>query len=144
VENSLVTSLPSTLVPYFNAWIGFDRPQPLADDSGVLKNTGINFETDALTGFPKLDDTANDTFGGAIGVMYLFALDQQLVVEAAAVQALGGNDADRNARGDQYALGVRYQLPISPTWIVRADAMYGWLENVDNIAGARLELRRKF
>ncbi|NKB56702.1 MAG: hypothetical protein GKS00_10235 [Alphaproteobacteria bacterium] len=144
VENSLITSLPSTLIPYFNAWIGLDRPQPLADDTGVLKNTGINFETDALTGFPKLDDTANDTFGGAIGLQYLFNLDQQIVVEAAMVQALGGNDADRNAKGDQYALGIRYQLPISQAWIVRADAIYGWLENVDDISGARIELRRKF
>jgi hypothetical protein len=144
VENSLVTSLPSTLVPYFNAWVGLDRPQPLADDTGVLKNTGINFETDALTGFPKLDDTANDTYGGAIGIQYLFALDQQLVVEAATVQTIGGNDGDRISKGAQYALGVRYQLPISQAWIVRADAMYGFLENVDDIAGARLELRRKF
>ena len=66
-ENSLITSKPSTLVPYFNVWAGFDRPQPLADDSGLLKNTGINFETDGLTGFPKLDDTGHDTFGGALG-----------------------------------------------------------------------------
>ncbi len=144
VENSLVTSLPSTLVPYFNFWVGIDRPQPLADDTGVLKNTGINFETDALTGFPKLDDTANDTVGGAIGIQYLFNLDQQIVVEAAMVQALGGNDADRIAKGDQYALGIRYQLPISQAWILRADAMYGWLQNVDDIAGARVEIRRKF
>ncbi len=144
-ENSIVTHLPSTLVPYFNAWIGFDRPQPLADDSGLLKNTGINFETDALTGFPKLDDTANNTWGGAIGVMYLFALDQQLVVEAATVQPFNGNGADTNAGGDQYALGIRYQRPISAAWIVRADAMYGWREDsFEDIAGVRLEIRRKF
>ena len=144
VENSLITHLPSTLVPYFNAWIGFDRPQPLADNTGVLKNTGINFETDALTGFPKLDDTANDTWGGAIGIQYLFDLDQQIVVEAATVQTFNGNEADTNAKGNQYAVGIRYQLPISAAWIVRADAMYGWLDNVEDIAGARLELRRKF
>lgn len=144
MENSWVTSLPETLVPYFNFWIGFDRPQPLVDDSGVLKNTGINFETDALTGFPKLDDTANNTYGGAIGLQYLFNLDQQIVVEAATVQPFGGNEAATNAGGSQYALGVRYQLPIAKAWIVRADAMYGWLENSADIAGARLELRRKF
>lgn len=145
VENSIVTHLPSTLVPYFNAWVGFDRPQPLADNTGVLKNTGINFETDALTGFPKLDDTANDSWGGAIGIQYLFALDQQLVVEAATVQPFGGDSIGSNAGGDQYALGVRYQLPIAAAWIVRADAMYGWRENnLEDIAGARLELRRKF
>jgi hypothetical protein len=145
VENSLITSLPSTLVPYFNAWVGIDRPQPLSDATGLLKNTGINFEADALTGFPRLDDTGHDTAGGAIGVEYLFALDQQIVVEAATVQVLGGdNDVGRAAAGDQYALGVRYQRPISPEWIVRADAMYGWLDKAEDISGLRLEIRRKF
>ena len=144
VENSIVTHLPSTLVPYFNVGIGFDRPQPLVDNTGLLKNTGINFETDALTGFPRLDDTANDTWGGALGVQYLFALDQQIVVEMAAVQTFRRADRATNAGGNQYAFGVRYQLPISKAWIVRADAMYGVLENADDIAGTRLELRRKF
>ena len=145
IENSIVTHLPSTLIPYINGFIGFDRPQPLADDTGVLKNTGINFETDALTGFPKLDDTANDTWGGAIGIQYLFDLDQQIVVEAAMVQPFGGDSAKTNAKADQYALGIRYQLPIAAAWIVRADAMYGFIgDNNDDIAGARLELRRKF
>jgi hypothetical protein len=144
-ENSLITSKPSTLVPYFNVWAGFDRPQPLADDSGLLKNTGINFETDGLTGFPKLDDTGHDTFGGAVGVSYLFNLDRQLVVELATVQIMGDvNEVGRAAINDQYALGVRYQHPISPAWIVRADAMYGLLKDTDDISGARLEFRRKF
>lgn len=144
-ESSFFTSKPSTLVPYFNAWVGLDRPQPLVDDTGLLKNTGINFETDALTGFPKLDDTGHDTYGGALGLQYLFNLDQQIVVEAATVQPIGGDiQAGRAAQGAQYALGIRYQLPISPAWIVRADAMYGWLENVDDIGGARVEFRRKF
>ena len=144
-ENSLVTSLPSTLVPYFNAWVGFDRPRPLADATGLLKNIGINFEADALTGFPKLDDTGHDTAGGAIGLEYLFALDQQIVVEAATVQTLGSdNDVGRPAAGDQYALGIRYQRPISPEWIVRADAMYGWLHKAEDISGLRMEIRRKF
>ena len=40
-------------------------------------------------GFPKLDDTGHDTFGGAIGVSYIFALNQQLVVEAAALEPIG-------------------------------------------------------
>lgn len=145
VENSLITSKPSTFIPYFNFWAGFDRPQPLADETGLLKNTGINFEADALTGFPKLDDTGQDTFGGAIGLQYLFNLDQQIVVEAATVQVIGGdNNLGRPAAGDQYALGLRYQLPVSAAWIFRADAMYGWLENADDIAGTRLEIRRKF
>ena len=98
-ENSLITSLPSTLVPYFNVWLGIDKPQPLADDSGILKNTGILFETDGLTGFPKLDDTGHDSFGGAIGVSYLFNLDRQIVVELARVQAF--EDDGNSMRDDQ-------------------------------------------
>jgi len=145
VENSLITSLPSTLVPYANFWVGFDRPQPLADDSGLLKNTGISFETDGLTGFPKLDDTGHNTFGGAIGLSYIFSLDQQLVVEAAALETLGDDfEAGRAAQGSQFGLSVRYQRPIAPGWIVRTDAMIGILENVDDIGGVRFEIRRKF
>ena len=144
-ENSFVTSKPSTLVPYLNLWVGLDRPQPLADDTGILKNTGINFETDALTGFPKLDDTGNDTYGGALGIQYLFDLDKQLVFEFATVKILGDvNEPGRAAKDDQYGFGIRYQQPISPAWIVRADAMYGILKSVDDISGIRVELRRKF
>jgi hypothetical protein len=58
---------------------------------------------------------------------------------------MGGDNAPgRAAAGDQYALGVRYQLPISTAWIARADAMYGWLDNAEDISGVRFELRRKF
>ena len=73
-ENSLITSLPSTLIPYANFFVGFGNPQPLVDGfgAGILKNVGINFETDALTGYPKLNDTGADTWGGAIGLTYLF------------------------------------------------------------------------
>ncbi len=91
-ENSLITSLPSTLIPYANFFVGFGNPQPLVDGfgAGILKNVGINFETDALTGYPKLNDTGSDTFGGAIGLTYLFAnLGQQLIFEVAMVQPFG-------------------------------------------------------
>ena len=87
-ENSLISGLPSTLLPYANFFVGFGNPQPLVDGNGagILKNVGINFETDALTGYPKLDDTGSNAFGGAIGLQYLFNLDQQLVFEVAMVQ----------------------------------------------------------
>ena len=146
LENSLITSMPSTLVPYLNLFAGFDRPQSLARDAalgGVLKNTGINFETDNLTGFPKLDDTANNTYGGAIGVEYLFSLDQQIVVELATVQTMG-NAGDRVAQGDQYAIGVRYQRPLDKAWIFRTDAMAADRENEENLLGVRVEIIRKF
>jgi len=141
LETSFMTHKPYTLLPYANFWYGIGRPQSLANANGLLVNTGINFESDALTGFPFLDDTAADTFGGAIGVQYLFNLDQQLVLEAAHVQAYGD---DSLLQGNQTALQVRWQLPVSKAWIIRADAMYGILENVDNVAGVRFEVRRKF
>lgn len=145
VESSLLTSRPYTLVPYLNLFAGWERPQALvraADAGGVLKNTGINFETDGLTGFPRLDDRAHDSFGGAVGVQYLFALDQQIVVEGAVVQRMSGGVTE--SLGDEYALGVRWQKPVTNAWIVRADAMHGWLDQREDFYGVRLELRRKF
>ena len=146
VENSLVTALPNTLVPYLNGWVGLDRPVPLARaEGGLLKNTGINFETDGVTGFPKLDDTGQDTFGAALGIQYLFNLDQQIVLEAATVQVIGGNnEVGRPAKADQYGIGIRYQLPLTLDWILRFDAMHGFLINDRDFTGARVELRKKF
>lgn len=148
VENSLVTSLPSTLVPYCNLFLGIDSPQSVARDAGaggILKNTGLLFETDGLTGFPTLDATANKTWGGALGVEYLFNLNQQLVVEFASVQILGSqNAANRAAKGNQYGLEVRYQIPLTHSWILRADAMVGWRDADRDLAGARVEFRYKF
>ena len=115
------------------------------DNTGLLKNTGIVFETDGLTGFPTLDDTGHDTFGGAIGMQYLFNLDKQVVVEMATVQIMGDkNELGRAAESDQYGFGLRYQQPISDRLIVRADAMYGALDEADDVSGVRLELRVKF
>ena len=141
LETSWMTHKPYTLLPYANFFFGLGNPQPLANAEGLLINTGINFETDGLTGFPFLDDTAAGTFGGAIGVQYLFNLDQQLVLEAATVQEHADNT---NINGDQYALGIRWQLPVSQAWILRADAMYGFRQNDDDISGIRFEVRRKF
>ena len=148
LENSLITSKPSTLVPYLNLFYGKNRPQSLARDfgaGGILKNTGINFETDGMTGFPKLDDTALDSAGGAIGVSYLFNLNQQLVVELAGLTPLGDDVMrGRTARGDQIALGVRYQRPLSKSWIFRTDGMVGFREGQSDINGIRAEMRIKF
>ena len=147
VENSLITQNPSTFVPYANFWVGVDRPQSAARAGvagGILRNTGILFETDNLTGYPTLDPTANDTYGGAIGLNILKTdFSQQLVLEAAMVEVMG-NDPNRNAAGRQLGLGARYQLPLSNAVILRADAMIGFLQNTDNISGMRLELRHKF
>jgi hypothetical protein len=144
-ENSLISGLPSTLIPYANFFVGFGNPQPLVDGNGagILKNVGINFETDALTGFPKLDDTGSNAFGGAIGLEYLFNLDQQLVFEVAMVQPF--KDDGIGAQDAQYGFGVRYQIPINRAWLFRADATYQILEGADeDNFGIRTEIRRKF
>jgi hypothetical protein len=145
IENSLVTRRPLTLVPYLNLFFGHDRPQSVAravDAGGILKNTGVNFETDGLTGFPRLDDTANNTRGGALGVEYLFDLQQQVVVEIATVRPHG--DAARTIAGAQSALGVRYQRNLSKAWLLRADAIALDRQNARDAGGVRFELRRKF
>ena len=145
-ENSIVSSLPSTLLPYANFFIGAGNPQSLVDGNGagILKNVGINFETDALTGFPKLNDTGANTYGGAVGIQYLFNLDQQLVFEVAAVQPYDSGIVGVAVQ-PQYGFGVRYQIPLDRAWLFRADATYQILEGgaADNF-GVRSEIRRKF
>ncbi|MFA5956225.1 hypothetical protein [Hyphomicrobium sp.] len=143
-ENSLISPLPSTLLPYANFFVGVGNPEPLVDgnNAGILKNVGINFETDALTGYPKLDDTASNTFGGALGLEYLFNLDQQLVFEVATVQPYENDGI--GAKDAQYGFGVRYQIPITRSWLFRADATYQIQEGTEDNFGFRTELRSKF
>jgi hypothetical protein len=146
IENSLVTRRPLTLVPYLNLFYGNDRPQSVAraaDAGGILKNTGINFETDGLTGFPRLNDTANNTYGGALGVEYLFDLSRQLVVEVATVRP-HGDPGNRAIPGAQTALGIRYQQSLDRAWLFRADLIVADRVNLKDIGGIRFELRRKF
>jgi hypothetical protein len=146
VENSLISGLPSTLIPYANVFVGFGNPQPLVDGNGagLLKNVGINFETDALTGYPKLNDTGSNAYGGALGIQYLFDLDQQIVFELATVQPFGDPIAGIGAPQPQYAFGLRYQLPLDRAWLFRADATYQIIEGDEDNFGVRTELRRKF
>ncbi len=144
LENSFLTRNPYNVIPYVNLFAGYGTPQSAARLQGPLKNTGINFESDLLTGYPILDDTANNTYGGAIGVDLLGqSFEQQLILEFAFLQTFD-DDASRVAPGDQYAVGARYQRPLSHTLLFRADAMTGWLRNSEDISGVRMELRRKF
>ncbi len=146
-ENSLISVLPSTLIPYANFFVGFGNPQPLIDTNGagILKNVGINFETDALTGYPKLNDTGSNAWGGAIGIQYLFNLDQQLLFEIATVQPFGEAIPGIGVATPQYAFGARYQIPLSKAWLFRADATYQITEGADeDTFGIRAEVRRKF
>ena len=147
VENSLISPLPNRLVPYCNMWYGSGRPQSVAragGSGGILRNTGINFETDGLTGYPTLDPTAANTYGAAVGANMLGPnFRDQIVLEAAALNTYGSS-AFRRVAGDQYALGIRYQRPLSHRWIFRADSMVGFLRNAEDIYGNRVELRWKF
>jgi hypothetical protein len=143
IENQLITPKPLTLVPYLNLFMGIDRPQSLARAAGaggVLKNTGIVFETDGMTGFPKLNDTAQETYGGAIGLEYLFSLEQQIVFETAVVRDDGAN----LIKGDQLGFGIRYQRPLTNALIFRSDLIWAVLEEDEDLFGVRFELRRKF
>jgi hypothetical protein len=145
-ENSLISGLPSTLLPYANFFVGVGNPQPLVDGNGagILKNVGINFETDALTGFPKLNDSGSNAWGGAVGIQYLFNLDQQLVFEVATVQPFGSPLLGIGALKPQYGFGTRYQIPINAAWLFRADATYHLLGGGQDSFGLRTEIRRKF
>jgi hypothetical protein len=149
MENSLVSPLEATLVPYCDLFLGVGEPQSLARDAGaggVLLNTGICFESDALTGFGDLDDTGHNTYGGALGVEYLFNLNQQIILEAATVQILKDEFAsgEQTAKGAQYAIGARYQIPLTKSWIFRTDGILAKRENTSDLAGVRVELRYKF
>lgn len=149
LENSLITSKPYTLVPYFNFFYGDGTPQALAQTAGqALQNTGITFEEDAISGFQALDDTGQNAYGGALGIEYLFQLNRQIVVEVAGLSR-HGDDSDRD---DEYAVGARFQQPFAQQWIFRADAIAGSREPPGGPQGApaedfnsvRAELRLKF
>jgi hypothetical protein len=146
-ENAFITSNPNYFVPYVNLFAGVGRPQSVARAAGaggVLFSTGINFESDNLTGFPTLDATAQNAYGGAMGVNLLGPMfSHQWVFELATVQTYG-RSSDRIAAGDQYAIGARYQMPINNAWLIRFDAMHGFLENASDVTGGRAELRWKF
>ena len=146
VENSWITSSPLTFVPYLNMFVGWDRPQSVAragGSGGVLRNTGINFDSDGLNGLATLDTSASDTAGGAIGVDLIGDdLDRQWLLEAAYQTPHGSQNA--NVPKDQYALGSRYQFPISHRTLLRFDVMYGWRGGLQDVYGTRMEYRWKF
>jgi len=146
-ENSWISAHPSTIVPYWNLFAGSGSPQSVARAAGaggILRNTGINFETDGLTNYPTLNATGANAYGGATGINMLSAdFRKQLVLEFAALDPYGGNTLGR-AAGPQYAVGARWQQALNNWTILRLDAMNGWLDNAPDIYGMRSELRWKF
>ena len=145
-ENSWITSSPLTVVPYANFFCGWDRPQSVARagvSGGILRNTGINFDTDGLNGFATLDPTASDTAGASVGVDLIGDdLNRQLLLEVSYLTPHG----DKNAAvpDDQFATGTRYQFPISNWSLLRFDMMYGWRQGLEDVYGTRMEYRWKF
>ncbi len=147
VENSWVTRAPSTVVPYWNGFLGYGRPQSVAraaGSGGILRNTGINFESDNLTGYSTLDATGSNAYGGAVGINILSSdFSRQFVVEFAALDTYG-DAALSTAPGAQYGLGTRIQKSLNNWTLVRVDLMHGWLDKAPDIFGTRAEFRWKF
>jgi hypothetical protein len=146
VENSWITQWPLTVVPYANFFVGWDRPQSVgraAVAGQILRNTGINFDTDGVNGFATLDASGNGTAGFSWGIDLIGdSLERQLLLEFAYLSPNGGTNAA--VPGDQYAIGSRYQFPISNWSLLRFDAMYGWRGGLENVYGTRMEYRWKF
>lgn len=145
-ESSWITRSPLTVVPYANFFYGWGRPQSVAragGSGGILRNAGLNFDTDGLNGFPTLDPTGADTAGCAIGIDLIGDdLSRQLLLEAAYLTEHG--NLNPNVVGDQFALGTRYQFPISHCTLLRFDLMHGWRDGLPNVYGTRMEYRWKF
>jgi hypothetical protein len=145
LENSLITRSHYTFVPYFNLFFSVDRPVPAARDPGagsVLKNTALSFETDGLTGFPTLDAVADDVVGGAIGINRLAPdFSSQIVAEVTVSYPYRDTSS---LPAEQIAFGLRYQRPLTNAIILRMDGIYGFRSDLDDVMGARLELRHKF
>lgn len=146
-ENSLVSPMPSTFVPYFNAFLGYGRPQSVAragGAGGILRNTGILFEGDGLTGYPTLDATGTSAYGGAVGINILSSdFRRQLAFEFAALDTYS-NPLLSTAAGAQYGIGTRYQKALTNWSLIRLDLMAGFLDNASDLYGSRIEYRWKF
>lgn len=143
-ESSLITSKPYTVVPYLNLFVGHGTPQAAARTAGILKNTGLAFEQEALAGSQSLTANGHNSAGGALGIEFLFNFDQQLVLEAATQTVTRNRQNGAAPEGDEFALAMRWQKPISRRWIVKADAIKGWKSKGEEFASARLELRVKY
>ena len=147
LENSLISPLPSTFVPYLNGYLGYGTPQSVAragGSGGILRNIGINFESDGLTGYPTLDATGSNAYGGAVGLNLLTSdFRRQFAVEFAA-QDTYGDPLLSKANGPEYALGTRFQQSLTNWSLIRIDLMSGWLDRSPDIYGSRIEYRWKF
>ena len=108
--------------------------------NGILKNTGILFEGDDLTGFPFLDDTGTDSVGAALGLEILGSdFGWQIVGEVAFTK-----EHSDSSKADEVGVALRTQWPLTNALIPRVDTMYGIVVSAGDKAGGRTELRYKF
>jgi hypothetical protein len=145
-ENSLISGLPSTLMPYANFFVGFaTRSRWSMATARHPEERRHQLRDRRLTVYPKLNDSGSNAYGGA----HRFAVSLQ---SGSAARLRGGHGAalrrsDRRHRRarPQYGFGVRYQIPIDRAWLFRADATYQIVEGSDkDTFGVRAEIRRKF
>jgi hypothetical protein len=147
LENAFLTSEATTVIPYANFFYGVRRPQSVARAvaaGGILRNTGILFELDNLTGYPTLDATGTSNFGGAFGInIFASNFRRQFVFEFAALDT-HSDPLFSSAAGPEYGIGGRYQQAINNWTLLRLDAMVGMRDNDSDIYGTRAEWRWKF
>lgn len=149
-ENVFTTWAPQNVMPYAN--FGFLHKNPIAlakNNGGILRNTGINFETNGQ-GFPSLADNGPDQLAAAFGVNLLFdgydpfnprithgIYSHQLVLEYAVSHFIETGATD-------HAVGLRYQLPLTNALIWRNDLTYQFPDSGSDSVGVATELRWKF
>ena len=91
-----------------------------------------------------MDASGSNAYGGAVGINLLSSdFRRQWVAEFAALDTYG-DDRLSLAPGAQYGLGTRWQRSLSNWTLIRADLMYGWLDQTADIYGTRVEFRWKF
>ena len=144
MENSFLTRNPYNVIPYVNLFAGFGNPQSAARLQGPLKNTGINFESDLLTGYPLLDDSGNNTYGAALGVDLLGnAFEQQLILEAAVLQVMGSRRRPHRPRRSVRHRGSLPKAAVAhPDFPSRRHVRHPGRHQRHH--RSRMELRRKF
>ncbi len=140
LENSFITSNPEHVIPYLNVAYGNDRPQVVAkDNGGPLRNIGIGFETDGITGFPQLRDDANNVLAVAGGVELLDIAGMQFIFEGAGVLDLEGDN-------HQVGPSFRMQVPLNHYSLFQIDVFYAkrFQSGLDDLFGAEFIYVIKF
>lgn len=126
IESSLITANPSTYIPYLNIFAADGSPQQLAGKNNILEKVGITFESNPVTLFSGIDPVARNNAGLAIGLEYLFKLDQQFIIELGYSDILDDTNTTSPAEinDTNLALGLRYQKNINTSWAYKIDFVH--------------------